>query len=187
MQYLLRKTITITSDYLQTLKNVQLDWESRQLQESIEWKLNPRISREISRRLSQASVDLFDSLLTKQMEQCISWKDNPCFKGAEIVPQVFLSFLPLFSNRERCKEDGIRQNKNNINSSHVTIAVFVSSSSQNEYNEVQKLLLSSKNLLQKPRGNITYLQWYESYHYLLGWFPATVGSKGNINKDYPTC
>ena len=187
MQYLLGKTITITSDYLQTLKNVQPDWESRQLQESIEWKLNPRISREISRRLSQASADIFDSLLTKQMEQCISWKDNPCFKGAEIVPQVFLSFLPLFSNRESCKEDGIRQNKNNINISHVTIAVFVSSSSQNEYNEVQKLLLSSKNLLQKPRGNITYLQWYESYHYLLGWFPATVGSKGNINKDYPTC
>ena len=37
-----------------------------------EWKLNPRLFREICRRLGQHSVDLFASRLTKQMDPYIS-------------------------------------------------------------------------------------------------------------------
>ena len=60
-QYLISKAITITSEYLPTSWNVQADWDSWYVQDSSEWKLNPKLFRKICRKLRQCNVDFFAS------------------------------------------------------------------------------------------------------------------------------
>ena len=86
-QYLISKVITITAENLPTSQNVQADWESRHVQDSSEWKLNPKLFRKICRSLGQPSVDLFAYQLTKQTEPYITWKADPCCKAMDALQQ----------------------------------------------------------------------------------------------------
>ena len=86
-QYLISKAITITSEYLPTSWNVQADWGSWYVQDSSEWKLNPKLFRKICRKLRQCNVDFFASWLTKQIEPFISWKADPCCKSVDALQQ----------------------------------------------------------------------------------------------------
>ena len=49
-QYLLKRKITITAEYLPGSMNVEADRESRQTRDSSEWKLNPTIFMKLSNK-----------------------------------------------------------------------------------------------------------------------------------------
>ena len=93
-QYLINKSITITAEYLPTSQNVRADWESRHVQDSSKWKLNPRFFIYICRKLDQPSVNHFVSQLTWQIEPYILSKVNPCCKAVEFLRQKWTHKIP---------------------------------------------------------------------------------------------
>ena len=69
--YLLRKEITITAEYLTGLLSVEADTQSRT---ASEWKLNPMIFQKIYKYRGAPEIDLFVSRISHQLPSYISWK-----------------------------------------------------------------------------------------------------------------
>ena len=76
-QYLLKRKITITAEYLPGSMNVEADRESRQTRDSSEWKLNPTIFMKLCQVRGTPEVDLFASRVSHQLPHYISWKIDP--------------------------------------------------------------------------------------------------------------
>ena len=78
-QYLLKRKITITAEYLRGLMNVKADRESRQTRGSSEWKLNPTIFMKLCQiRELQRWI-----WVSHQLPQYISWKIDPFSQGRD--------------------------------------------------------------------------------------------------------
>ena len=75
--YLFSHGITLTVEWISTKLNTRADFESRNVQDSSEWKLCPDIFRRLCQRLGQPNLDLFASRTSHQLPRYISWKDDP--------------------------------------------------------------------------------------------------------------
>ena len=73
--YLLNKGLTCTAEYIPSELNVEADWESRQ-KDSSEWRLDPKIFREICLRMGFPTIDLFASLLNHQLKPYIKLENG---------------------------------------------------------------------------------------------------------------
>jgi hypothetical protein len=76
-EYLLQHGITITAEWIPSHLNVIADWESRNVKDSAEWKLCPRVFQSICRVMGQPETDLFASRTSHQLPQYYSWKADP--------------------------------------------------------------------------------------------------------------
>ena len=73
----LNRGIVIAAEHLPGVSNTAADYQSRLLQTSAEWRLNPEIFRAISMQLGPCRVDLFATRLNAQLERYICWKPDP--------------------------------------------------------------------------------------------------------------
>lgn len=76
----------VSATYCPGSINSQADDASRMFRDSTEWMLNPRIFRQVCRKLGSPSIDLFASRLNKQLPIYCAWQPDPgataidCFK-----------------------------------------------------------------------------------------------------------
>ena len=74
--YLLSKQIAMSAEYLPRALNVHADWESRNVNENSEWKLDVSVFQEIVTHMGQPTLDLFASRLCHQLPRYIAWKPD---------------------------------------------------------------------------------------------------------------
>ena len=82
-QYLFKRKITITVEYLPASMNGEADRESRQTRDSSQWKLNPTIFMTLCQIRGTPEVDLFASRVSHQLPHYISWKIDPFSQGRD--------------------------------------------------------------------------------------------------------
>ena len=66
-EYLLRHEITITAQWIPSHLNTIADWESRNVRDSAEWKLCPRVFQSICQKWGHPEIDLFASRVLHQL------------------------------------------------------------------------------------------------------------------------
>ena len=92
--YLLSKGITLTAEWIPSSENHIADWESRNTQDSSEWKLCPRIFQCLSQRLGKTTVDLFASRTSHQLPQYVSWKPDPHCLFTDAFQKIWENCIP---------------------------------------------------------------------------------------------
>jgi len=92
--YLISQGITITLEYLPSHLNIEADWESRNCQDSSEWKLAPRVFRGMCQKLGQPEIDLFASRLSHQLPAYMAWKPDPGSKATDAFSQSWHRLFP---------------------------------------------------------------------------------------------
>ena len=75
--HLLEKQICLTAEYVSSIDNHLADWESRNSQDSSEWKLCPMLFKIIYKKFGTPLVDLFASHLCHQLPRYMSWRPDP--------------------------------------------------------------------------------------------------------------
>ncbi len=65
-EYLLSNGITLTVEYIPSKRNKSADWESRNTQDSREWKLEPAIFQKFCHTLGKPQIDIFASRMSHQ-------------------------------------------------------------------------------------------------------------------------
>ena len=73
----LERNITISAEHLPGVLNITADRESRTIQSSVEWMLDPAKFRALDRRLGQLRVDVFATRLYNQLSNYISLRPDP--------------------------------------------------------------------------------------------------------------
>ena len=100
------RDMTLTAEYLPGRLNVRADHESRLRGDSSEWKLDPRIFRQIMKMVGQCDVDLFASRLSTQLPKYMSWKPDPGALATDALNQPWGNInsyaFPPFSLIGRC-------------------------------------------------------------------------------------
>ena len=100
-QYLLKRKITITAEYLPGSMNVEADRESRQTRDSSEWKLNPTIFMKLCQIRGTPEVDLLALRVSCQLPHYISWKIGPFSQGRDAFQiswsRKFVYAFPAFA------------------------------------------------------------------------------------------
>ena len=76
-QWCLRKKIWLTVAYIKSEENVEADLESRRARDNIEWELNKSLFKQICDKFGNPEVDLFASRLNTQLNNYVSWKQDP--------------------------------------------------------------------------------------------------------------
>jgi len=149
--------INITVEYIPSKLNIEADQESR-LTDSSEWKLNPNIFSQITKKLGQPDIDLFASLATKQIQQYVSYKPDPKAVAVDAFQMKwthkFIYAFPPFKIIGRVL--------NKISLEHVTgIIITPTWTTATWYPQLLQnlihnpiLLPQSQNLLKDPAGNI---------------------------------
>ncbi|XP_070570048.1 uncharacterized protein [Ptychodera flava] len=69
--YCLTNTITIIAEHIPGVQNVLADWESRNVEDSSSWRLDPMIFKQIQKMWGPLNVDLFASRLNYQIDRYI--------------------------------------------------------------------------------------------------------------------
>jgi len=82
-EYLISKGIMITVEYLPGKLNVSADWESRNVQDSSEWRLDHRVFNRICQAFGTPHIDLFASRVSHQIPCYVSWKPDPCCQSVD--------------------------------------------------------------------------------------------------------
>ena len=93
-QYLLEHEITITAEWIPSHLNTIADWESRNVSDSTEWKLSPRVFQSICRVMGQPDIDLFASRISHQIPKYFSWKPDPDCLAVDAFRQKWGRGLP---------------------------------------------------------------------------------------------
>jgi len=70
-EYLLSRKIMLTVEYLPGVENVVADRESRQIQDSSEWKLNTQVFKKLCQLRGTPEIDLFASRVSHQLPRYI--------------------------------------------------------------------------------------------------------------------
>ena len=95
-QYLLKRKITITPEYLPGSMNVEADRESRQTRDCSEWKLNSTIFMKLCQIRGTPEMDLFASSVSHELPQYMSMVAEGCQTNKIIAPFFHLPFFFLF-------------------------------------------------------------------------------------------
>ena len=75
--YLILHKIMITAEWIPSHLNTIADWESRNVKDSAEWKLCPKVFQSICLQRGRPDLDLFASRISKQLSRYFSWKADP--------------------------------------------------------------------------------------------------------------
>ena len=75
--YLLSRQIAMSVEYLFSAVNVHTNWESRNVKDNSEWKLDVLVFQETVTHMGQPTLDLFVFRLCHQLPQYIAWKSDP--------------------------------------------------------------------------------------------------------------
>ena len=104
----------LSAEYLLGEMNVTADFQSRALNGSAEWRLDPSVFQAILQILGPCTVDLFASRLNAQLEQYISWRPEPFAIATDALQVLWINlqgyaFPPfclidkrLRGNRQQC-------------------------------------------------------------------------------------
>jgi len=92
--YLKSKNISITTEWLPTELNKEADYESRNVEDSSEWKLNPTVFRQICKQMGQPTIDLFASRTSHQLGNYMSYKMDPEASAVNAFQQQWEHMLP---------------------------------------------------------------------------------------------
>jgi len=76
-QWCLERNVSLSAEHLPGVENCIADEESRTIQSSAEWQLDPTICQRIIQSLGMCNVDLFATRLNAQMENFVSWRPDP--------------------------------------------------------------------------------------------------------------
>ena len=91
-EYLLHHKITVTAEWIPSHLNTIADWESRNVKDSAEWKLCPRVFRLICQNLGTPDLDLFASRTSHQLGNYFSWKVDPNCLAVDAFRQDWCPF-----------------------------------------------------------------------------------------------
>jgi len=92
--YLRLKGISLSAEWLPTDLNVEADAESRNVEDSSEWKLNQSVFHQICNRWGQPTVDLFASRTSHQMDNYMSFKMDPGATATDAFQQPWENMRP---------------------------------------------------------------------------------------------
>ena len=92
--YLLDKEITLTAEWIPSHLNVMADWESRNVEDSTEWKLSPQIFTQICQMMGVPNVDLFASRVSHQIQTYMSLKSDPQCLAIDAFRQNWEQYFP---------------------------------------------------------------------------------------------
>lgn len=89
--------ITITTKYLESVLNVEANWESRDLEDSSKWKLGQYVFKKIFPAQGTPETDLFASRVSHKNPQHMSWKLDPFIKVQDASKISWIKFTPTLS------------------------------------------------------------------------------------------
>ena len=92
--FLLPLGITLTAEYIPTKLNVDADFQSRNVEDSSEWKLNPEICKEVVLKMGRPQVDLFASRTSHQLNPYMSLKADPSCWAVDALQQDWAHLFP---------------------------------------------------------------------------------------------
>ena len=92
--YLLQHKITITAEWIPSHLNTIADWESRNVSDSTEWKLCPKIFRSVCQLMEWPEIDLFASRISHQLKNYFSWKADPDCLAVDAFRQDWSAQFP---------------------------------------------------------------------------------------------
>ena len=81
--HLISLGITLTAEHLPGILNIEADFESRNVRDCSEWKLESRIFQRLCKRLGFPKINLFASRVSKQLKKYYSWKTDPFSVGRD--------------------------------------------------------------------------------------------------------
>ena len=117
----LTHNISVTAWYIPEVENVEADSESRLFLDSSDWKLYPAVFNRLHREWGALNIDLFDSRLSYQLDQFVSWRPDPLSNHTDAFTLDWASFqgyaFPPFALIGRCLHQ--------IQSQQVSHMVFV--------------------------------------------------------------
>ena len=77
------REIVLTAEHLPGKSNQIADWESRNISDSSDWKLDTRIFKQIIKIFGPCDIDLFASRLNCQILKFVSWRPDPDAIGTD--------------------------------------------------------------------------------------------------------
>ena len=83
----LSEGILLEAQHIPGVENVDADAASRQNPARHEWCLHPRIFRQVDRRYGPFTVDLFATVLNRQLPRYYSWRPDPETSGLDALQQ----------------------------------------------------------------------------------------------------
>ena len=92
--YLESKQIELVVEWLPTKLNDRADFQSRNVKDSSEWKLDPQIFREVERIWGSPSIDLFASRTSHQLATYMSLKADPDAVATDAFQQPWTDMFP---------------------------------------------------------------------------------------------
>jgi hypothetical protein len=93
--YLELKQIELSVEWLPTELNVKADFQSRNVQDSAEWKLDPQIFLTIGEIWGPPSIDLFASRTSHQLPMYMSLKADPNATAIDALQQPWENMFPF--------------------------------------------------------------------------------------------
>ena len=76
-EYVLRKEISLTAEYLPGDMNHEADWQSRHFRDASNWKLNPKVFLTLDQLWGPLTIDLFADRMNTQLPNYMSWFPDP--------------------------------------------------------------------------------------------------------------
>lgn len=86
--------IWLSADYIAGSLNVYADYESRHVDERLEWAVNSSIFDKLCARFGRPEIDLFASRLNAKLPRFVSWRPEP---GATNVNAFSISWSDLYA------------------------------------------------------------------------------------------
>ena len=156
--YLITKGIMITAEYLPSAMNIIADKESRQIIDSSEWMLDPKIFQQICLEMGSPRLDLSASRTSHQLPLYFAWRPDPFSQGTDAMQQnwgrTFLYALPPFCLISRVLQKIIKDQTEKV------ILITPTWHTQPWYPQLLRmlsgkpvLLPKQNNLLKNPLGN----------------------------------
>lgn len=86
--------IWLSAEHIAGVLNIDADYESRHVDERLEWALYPEIFQKLCQRFGTPEIDLFATRLNKKLDKFVSWRPEP---GAFIVNAFTMNWQGLYS------------------------------------------------------------------------------------------
>ena len=92
--FLLKKQIKITAEYLPGVLNTQADIAYRHFHDSSKWLLSPQVFQQICQVWGRPDMDLFASRLFHQVPAYMAWRPDPYSQATDALQQKWSHLSP---------------------------------------------------------------------------------------------
>ena len=85
--------------------NIEVDKQSRVLEDATEWKLNPALFHKIVEKFGKPDIDLFATRISSQLERYVSWHPEPETMAINAISLTWSNnYLDMFKkHRQDCE------------------------------------------------------------------------------------